>query len=95
MIIRTPQDIAAVVREQRRNCGWSQTELADHIGVRRQWVSDFERGKPTAHLVHVLKALQVLQITLDVGLPGESSVIDSGGAAADEQPHIDLDALLS
>lgn len=77
MVIRTPKELAAVVRERRKRLGWSQQDLADHVGVGRQWVSDFERGKPTAHLNCVLSTLNALQIPLSVDLsPREVAVSD-------------------
>lgn len=48
MLTNRPTDWANVVRERRRELGLSQAELADGVGVSRQWVSNFENGRGTA-----------------------------------------------
>lgn len=68
-IVKTPQDIGAAIRAQRKQFGWNQDALAKAIGVSRQWVIDIEKGKARAELALVLRALQALGLSLDVQLP--------------------------
>jgi HTH-type transcriptional regulator/antitoxin HipB len=66
MTIRTPRELGLVIRDQRRTQGLGQEELARRIGVRRQWVINIEKGKPTAEVGLILKAFVALGLTLDV-----------------------------
>ncbi|MGO9901686.1 MAG: helix-turn-helix domain-containing protein, partial [Solirubrobacteraceae bacterium] len=44
------RDLTAAVRGRRQKLGLSQADVARLAGVSRQWVSEFESGKPTAEL---------------------------------------------
>lgn len=61
------------------------------MGASRKWVADLERGKPSVDANLVLKALKVLDITLDATVAGEepleSARMDS--AAVDLDEHLD------
>ena len=72
MFIRRPYDIGVLVRAARQAHGLNQQDLADRLGVSRWWVNEFERGKPTARLDFVLRALAGLQITLTASTEVES-----------------------
>lgn len=52
----------AVLREERRRQGYTQQEVADYSGVGITFVSQLERGKPTAELGKALRAMQTLGI---------------------------------
>ncbi|MEJ2125557.1 MAG: helix-turn-helix domain-containing protein [Alphaproteobacteria bacterium] len=71
MFIRRPYDIGVLVRTARQARGLNQQDLADRLGVSRWWVNEFERGKPTARLDFVLRALAELQITLTASTESE------------------------
>ncbi len=66
MLIRTPADLGAVIRDKRRQLKLDQATLAKRIGVSRQWVIEIERGHPRAELGLVLRALDSLNIPVDV-----------------------------
>jgi HTH-type transcriptional regulator/antitoxin HipB len=66
MLIRTPADLGAVIRDRRKHLKLNQATLARRIGVSRQWVIQIERGRPRAELGLVLRALDALDIQLDV-----------------------------
>lgn len=75
MHIRTPRDLGLIIRERRRALGLEQQELADRVGVSRQWVVGVEKGKPRAAAGLLLKTLTALGLALDVRedrLPGVS-----------------------
>lgn len=40
----TPQDIGRVIRAARRECGWTQQQFAQSVGVGQPTVSELERG---------------------------------------------------
>lgn len=82
----TVKDIANTVRGRRVRLGLSQAELARRAGVSRKWVVEFETGKPTAQLLHVLRVLDVLGLTL---------VTQDVGDSAPGIDTVDLDALLA
>lgn len=73
MLIRTPTDLGAAIRDRRRRLGLDQEELADKVGVRRQWIIAIEKGKPRAEIGLVLRALQALDLRLSIGPPGDDS----------------------
>jgi HTH-type transcriptional regulator/antitoxin HipB len=87
MLVRTPQDIGALLREHRQKAGLDQAELAKRVGVSRQWLVEVEGGKPRAEVGLVLRALNVLNIPLEVG----TSRYVTGIA---DTPEIDIDAIV-
>jgi HTH-type transcriptional regulator/antitoxin HipB len=88
VIVRTAKELGALIRERRKERGWSQSELALKVGVRRLWVSQFEAGKTTAHIGLVLRALRALDLELKVGAAPKSGASVASGMA------VDLDFLL-
>jgi HTH-type transcriptional regulator / antitoxin HipB len=65
MLIRTPADLGAVIRDRRKQLGLDQSALAKRIGVSRQWVIEVERGHPRAAMNLVLRAIDALGIRID------------------------------
>ena len=66
MHIQTPRDLGVVIRAKRRQLGLSQTDLAQKVGVGRQWLVAIEHGKSTAELGLVLRTLASLGLSLTV-----------------------------
>jgi HTH-type transcriptional regulator/antitoxin HipB len=66
MLIRTPADLGALIRDYRRRRGLDQQALAKKIGVSRQWVVEIEKGKARAEVGLILRALDVLGVPLSV-----------------------------
>lgn len=64
MRIKTPEMLGELVRDQRKMRGWSQTSLAEKVGVSRLWISQFENGKASVELGLVLKTLRELNLGL-------------------------------
>lgn len=87
MFIRTPQDIGALLRENRKKAGLGQADLARRIGVSRQWVVEVERGKPRAEMGLVLRAFNTLGSPLQTGL-----ATPFHGVA--DTPDIDIDGIV-
>jgi HTH-type transcriptional regulator / antitoxin HipB len=68
MLVRTPGDIGAVIRDRRRQLKLDQAAFAKRIGVSRYWVIMIERGHPRAALSLVLRAVDALDIQLDASI---------------------------
>jgi HTH-type transcriptional regulator / antitoxin HipB len=65
MLVRTPADLGAVIRDRRKQLKLDQAAFAKRIGVSRQWVILIEHGHTRAELGLVLRALDALHIHLD------------------------------
>lgn len=87
MLIRTPVDLGAAIRDRRRQLDLDQAILAKRIGVSRQWVIAIERGRSRAELGLVLRALDALGIRLntETGKGHESATA----------PAVDIDAIVT
>jgi HTH-type transcriptional regulator/antitoxin HipB len=91
MVIKSPTDIGAVIKEQRIKLGLDQDALAKKAGTSRKWLIEVEKGKPGAELELVLRTLRTLGITLHTT---ERSSRRSE-ARAGSSPSVDLDAVLN
>ena len=63
--IQNMQDLAQVVRLARKKQGITQTELAGLSGLGRRFISELERGKPTAQVAKVILVLNILGVGLE------------------------------
>ena len=84
MLIRTPRDLGAAIRDRRQQRGWSQRELAERVGASRQWVNAVEKGKARTEVGLALRALDALDVTLR---------LDRDDRANDEDDGLDIDAI--
>ena len=66
MIIRNPRDLGKLLRDRREQQSLSQQALADEIGASRYWVMDVEKGKSTAEVGLILRALTALGLAVDI-----------------------------
>ena len=85
MKIQSPQDLGAYVRVERKKRRWTQAELASRAGVKPLWISQFERGKPSAQIGLVMRTLKALGLVISV----DDSTRSAGGATG-----VDLDTLV-
>jgi transcriptional regulator with XRE-family HTH domain len=88
MLIRTPADLGAVIRDRRKQLDFDQATLAKRIGVNRKWVIGIERGRARAELGLVLRALDALGVRIDAG-------IDSPKRRGSAVPSADIDAIVA
>lgn len=76
MTVRNVIELGGVLRQQRRERGWTQSQLAQKAGVQRELVIKAERGHPrleTGKLLDLLHALDIdLQLTPFAPQPGPS-----------------------
>lgn len=66
MRIKTAETLGQLVQDQRKQRGWSQTQLAEKVGVSRLWISQLENGKESVEFGLVLKTIRALDLLLDV-----------------------------
>lgn len=78
MVVRTVRDLGAAIKGARLKREWTQGDLARRAGVSRQWVVNVEKGKSTAEVGSVLRALTALGLTVDLvdGLPVPRGPVD-------------------
>lgn len=88
--INSIRDLVAAVRGRRQSLGLSQAELAARARVSRQWISEFEAGKPTAELGLVIRLVDALGLRLSVDDLG----VDKGGDQPQRTRTVDLDDVL-
>jgi HTH-type transcriptional regulator / antitoxin HipB len=62
----SPADVGRLLKERRIKRGLSQQELAESIGVSRQWVAKVERGHARAEIGSVLRAFRAVGIRLEL-----------------------------
>jgi HTH-type transcriptional regulator / antitoxin HipB len=61
-ILRNAEQLGTTIRLKRKEKGFSQSKLADLLGVERKWVLRLEAGNPKAELGLVLKTLDALNL---------------------------------
>jgi transcriptional regulator with XRE-family HTH domain len=88
MQISSLRDLVAAARGRRLSLGLSQAELASRARVSRQWISEFEAGKPTVELGLVIRLLDALDLGVDL-------VERDTGRSPRSGRSVDLDALLA
>jgi len=88
MQVKTPNDIGALIRDQRTQRGWSQEELARRVGVGRIWIVQLEKGKPTAQMGLALRTLKELGVFLDASTP------ESAASRRKQDAVVDLDRII-
>jgi HTH-type transcriptional regulator/antitoxin HipB len=87
--INSIRAFAATVRGRRQDLGLSQGELAGRARVSRQWVNEFESGKPGAEMQLILRLLDALDLRLLVEGDARSAADRPRPSTAD-----DLDSLI-
>jgi len=84
--INSTRDLGALIRSHRKKRNWTQKDLAEQVGVRTLWISQFERGKTTAQIGLVIRTLKALGLTVSAG--------NSRPTAALKKATVDLDSLV-
>jgi HTH-type transcriptional regulator / antitoxin HipB len=74
LTIRSPEELAALLRKARKSLGLTQPQLALAAGVGVRFIVDLEAGKPTVRLEHVLRVIDALGGAIELtGLPSARS----------------------
>jgi HTH-type transcriptional regulator / antitoxin HipB len=66
MLIRSPSDLGASIRERRIKLGLDQGFLAKRAGTSRKWLIEVENGKPRAEIGLVFRTLKALGLTMAI-----------------------------
>ena len=93
LVLRTPGDIGALIKDRRRALGLDQADLAQQIGVSRLWVNQIERGKPGAGIGLILRALAAVGVELTTDTSGEPGEAHSSARLA--VTNADINAILT
>jgi HTH-type transcriptional regulator/antitoxin HipB len=64
MLVRTPSDLGAIIRERRLKLGLDQLSLAKKADTSRKWIIEVENGKPRAEFGLILRTLKALGLEL-------------------------------
>jgi DNA-binding XRE family transcriptional regulator len=70
-LIRTSDDLIALVHARRRELGLTQEQLAGVVGVHRTFIVYFESGRRNVSLDTALRVVQALGLDLELRPRGE------------------------
>jgi len=76
MIIGNARDVGAILRQARVSKGLTQQQVAQMLGVTRQWVASVEAGAPTARLGLVVDALRCVDVLLETRPDDSQQLLD-------------------
>jgi len=76
MRVTNAADVGALLRDARLRQGMTQAQLAESVGTSRAWVVAVESGSPNARLELVLRALQWVDLTVDVSRDEAAAELD-------------------
>lgn len=68
MWAHSAMEMGKIVAAARRHHNLTQAELARAIGATQAWISEVEKGKETAQIGKVLRALSFLGVRLRIGV---------------------------
>lgn len=63
---RTPRQLGNLLRRARKQRGWSQSQLAERVGIRQGTISLIETGNPATRVDTLLALLAALDLELQV-----------------------------
>lgn len=69
-------DIGSKIRNARKECGLTQEQAADLLGVSRQTISNWENEKTYPDIISVIKMSERYDVSLDYLLKGERPMSD-------------------
>jgi y4mF family transcriptional regulator len=91
MWARTTSEIGKIIRTARLRRKLSQSELARLLGTTQAWISEVEKGKDTAQIGLVLRALNHLGVKLRTD-PVPKGASDAGGSS---EKGVDLGRIIA
>lgn len=71
--VREGPDLSAVLVAARHQHGWTQAELAERIGVSRDYVGDIESGRLGKQVTRLLQSLGELGVDVILTFPAHSA----------------------
>lgn len=70
MKITDSKSLGRAIRERRKELNYTQAYLADFTGLSVSFISDLERGKPTAEIEKTIRLINILGMDLLVAKRG-------------------------
>jgi len=64
--IKTPADLGKVIRQRRKSAKLTQQKAAALAGIGVRFLSELERGKPTAQIGKAIKVAQLLGLEIQI-----------------------------
>ena len=64
--VRSAREFGQLMRSHRKSRGWTLRQLAQFASLSMRFLSELERGKPTAELGKALHALQLLGLEIAI-----------------------------
>jgi HTH-type transcriptional regulator/antitoxin HipB len=64
-VIKDARQLGELIRSRRKELSLTQTEVAEIANTNLRFLSELERGKPTARLENVMRVLATLGIELE------------------------------
>lgn len=64
MRLNSAKDMGSLVRQARRDRGWTQVQLAERAGVSRDWIIRLEQGRGSVELGLALRTLKALKLVI-------------------------------
>ena len=65
-IARTPKQIGVAIRQSRNEKRWTQSDLAQRVGVRQATISKLESGAPGTEIRTILSVISALGMELQI-----------------------------
>ncbi len=83
MRVHTMQELGAALRQARTELRLTQADVADRVGVSRDWVVRLEHGHPRLEAQLVLDALEAVGLTVALDSDADAPADDSAPALDD------------
>lgn len=71
MKITDTVSLGALIRKRRKELGYTQMFISDFTGFSMSFISDLERGKPTAEIGKTLYLISILGLDVEINARGE------------------------
>ena len=71
MKITDTVSLGALIRKRRKELGYTQMFISDFTGFSMSFISDLERGKPTAEIGKTLYLISILGLDVEINVRGE------------------------
>lgn len=71
MKITDTVSLGALIRKRRKELGYTQMFISDFTGFSMSFISDLERGKPTAEIGKTLYLISILGLDVEISARGE------------------------
>ena len=71
MKITDTVSLGALIRKRRKELGYTQMFISDFTGFSMSFISDLERGKPTAEIGKTLYLISILGLDVEISARGK------------------------